>query len=161
MAGHPMFPQPGFSSNAPFNSRGEYISPTSIDPCVLNSSADPSSSSGAGRSNDEESAFNKSAANPYSYPMTQMWPPNSPVYIKAGHTSQGCQQAIFECNFNGNGIGIAICLPRIDFRPNPGAFQWCDDFGCSRAQLESSAAQVIYETNIFVESLSPPTNVIE
>jgi hypothetical protein len=75
MAGHPMFPQPGFSANAHFNSCGEYTSPTAIDTRVLNSSADSSFSSGtegAGCFNDEESAFNKSAANPYSYPMTQM-----------------------------------------------------------------------------------------
>jgi hypothetical protein len=72
LAGHPMFSQPGFSSNAPFNSRGKYLSPTSIDSCVLNSSADPSSSSAPGRSNDEGSVFNKSASDPYNYPMTQM-----------------------------------------------------------------------------------------
>jgi hypothetical protein len=72
LAGHPMFSQLGFSSNAAFNSRGEYISPTSIDSRVLNSSADPGSSSAPGRSNDEESAFNKSAADPYKYPMTQV-----------------------------------------------------------------------------------------
>ncbi|KAJ7808537.1 hypothetical protein B0H14DRAFT_3761737 [Mycena olivaceomarginata] len=79
LAGHPMFSQPGFSSNASFNSHGKYLSPTAIDSHVLNSPADPGSSSAPGPSNDEESAFNKSAADPYKYPMTQIRPTSQSV----------------------------------------------------------------------------------
>ncbi|KAJ6573553.1 hypothetical protein DFH09DRAFT_1079109 [Mycena vulgaris] len=137
MAGHP-FPQLGFSANAPFTSRGEYIPPAPTDPPVLNSSADPSSSSEPGRSNDEESAFNKSAANPYSYPMTQIPPADQSALKHADHTSQGYQQVDFERTFNRNGIGITICFPRTDFWAKLGSFRCCDEFGCS----PSSAARV-------------------
>ncbi|KAJ7857929.1 hypothetical protein B0H14DRAFT_2578099 [Mycena olivaceomarginata] len=116
----PMFYSHPFQHYPQQTSTIKYLSPTSIDSHVLNSSADPSSSSAPRRSNDEKSAFNKSASDPYNYPITQI-PPTS----QSTSNRQDCQQAVFERTFQGNGIRITILLSRINIWPNDvGRSQW-------------------------------------
>ncbi|KAF8200526.1 hypothetical protein K438DRAFT_1965988 [Mycena galopus ATCC 62051] len=59
-----MFPHPGFTT------RGEYITP--VGPRLQIAPGNGSSLAPSDRPSDDDSAFNKSAANPYSYPMTQI-----------------------------------------------------------------------------------------
>jgi hypothetical protein len=79
MPGYSTF-QPPFSPYLSYNSRGEYIPPASLDsgptPATQKSDSANISSASVGSTSTipvpNNSAFIRSAANPYSYPMTQM-----------------------------------------------------------------------------------------
>ncbi|KAF8187907.1 hypothetical protein K438DRAFT_2149969 [Mycena galopus ATCC 62051] len=70
-----IFPRPGFTTHSHYNSWGEYINP--VDPLLQTAPETGSSLAPSDRPSDDDSAFNKSAANPYSYPMTQT--PSAPA----------------------------------------------------------------------------------
>ncbi|KAF8143484.1 hypothetical protein K438DRAFT_1875824 [Mycena galopus ATCC 62051] len=97
--GYSPYPPP-FPPYSPFNSKGEFV-PTSIDtrtfadaqtapstripdPATVTAPAVNSTSALV----QEDSAFNRSAANPYSYPMTQMQPTSDPPIQPASSSSE-------------------------------------------------------------------------
>ncbi|KAF8125552.1 hypothetical protein K438DRAFT_2150931 [Mycena galopus ATCC 62051] len=81
-----IFPHPGFATHSHYNSWGEYINP--VDPLLQTTPETGSSLALSDRLSDDDSAFNKSAANPYSYPMTQ-----TPQYTSASQPSAPAKSA--------------------------------------------------------------------
>ncbi|KAF8186181.1 hypothetical protein K438DRAFT_1973545 [Mycena galopus ATCC 62051] len=81
-----IFPHPGSTTHSHYNSWGEYINP--VDPLLQTTPETGSSLAPSDRLSDDDSAFNKSAANPYSYPMTQ-----TPQYTSASQPSAPAKSA--------------------------------------------------------------------